>query len=195
MNNMNVAVKELIRKSIHLCCGLVPLLLAWNRDLTLLLLSLVLLFYFVAEGLRQRGIRIPVFSHLTELAARSRDEGRFVMGPVTMALGVIITALAFPAKSAALGIYALAFGDGLASLVGRLIGRCQIPFAQGKTAAGSLACFGAVFVSAILVTGDVFCALILACAGTCIELLPLKDLDNFFIPILIAGIAEFYFHR
>lgn len=192
---MNTAVKELVRKSIHLCCGLVPLLLSWNRDATLLLLSCVLLLYFVAEGMRQRGIRLPVISTLTELAARSRDEGRFVMGPVTMALGVIITALSFPADSAALGIYALAFGDGLASLVGKLIGRCQIPFARGKTAAGSLACFGAVFTATILVTGDVHCALILACAGTCIEMLPLMDLDNFFIPILISGIAEIYFHR
>lgn len=192
---MNIVVKELVRKSIHLCCGLMPLIFSWNRDAGLLLLSVVLLLYFVAEGMRQRGIRIPIISALTELAARSRDEGKFVMGPVTMALGVIITELAFPETSAALGIYALAFGDGLASLVGKFIGRCHIPFAQGKTAAGSLACFGAVFISSFLVTGDITCALILACAGTCIELLPLKDLDNFFIPVLIAGIAEVYFHR
>lgn len=192
---MNNVAKEFVRKSIHLCCGFMPFILSWNRDAGLLLLFTVLLFYFVAEGMRQRGIRIPLFSGLTEYAARSRDEGKFVMGPVTMALGVIITALAFPEKSASLGIYALAFGDGLASLVGKLIGRCQIPLTQGKTAAGSLACFGAVFVASILVTQDATCALILACAGTCIELLPLKDLDNFFIPVLIAGIAEFYFHR
>lgn len=192
---MNIVVKELVRKSIHLCCGLVPLLLMWNRDLTLLFLSIVLLLYFVAEGLRQRGIRIPLISRLTEIAARTRDEGHFVLGPVTMAFGVIITSLAFPEKTAALGIYALAFGDGLASLVGRLFGRCHLPFAQGKTAAGSLACFGAVFIATILLTGDVPCALILACACTAIELLPLKDLDNLFIPVLIAGIAEIYFHR
>lgn len=191
---MKPVVKELVRKSIHLCAGLVPLFMAWNKEMTLLLLSVVLLLYFVAEGLRQRGIRLPIISPLTELAARSRDEGRFVMGPVTMALGVIITALAFPDTSAFLGIYALAFGDGLASLIGKLIGRCKIPFTNGKTAAGSLSCFGAVYVATFFVTGDVNCALILACSATAIELLPLKDLDNFFIPILIAAIAEIYFH-
>lgn len=192
---MKPAVKELVRKSIHLCAAIVPALVMWNKELTLLLLSLVLLLYFVAEGMRQRGIRLPVISSLTELAARSRDEGKFVMGPVTMALGVIITVLAFPEKSACLGIYALAFGDGFASLVGKLFGRCRIPLMHGKTAEGSLACFAAVFAITLLVTGDTACALILACAGTCIELLPLLDLDNFFIPILIAGIAEIYFHR
>lgn len=192
---MNNIAKELVRKSIHLCCGFMPVIFSWNRDFGLLMLSSVLLLYFVAEGMRQRGVRIPIFVEITEFAARSRDEGKFVMGPVTMALGVIMTALMFPEKSAALGIYALAFGDGLASLVGKLIGRCQIPFTKGKTAAGSLACFGAVFISSMLVTNDATCALILACAGTCIELLPLKDLDNFFIPVLIAGIAEIYFHR
>ncbi len=192
---MKPIVKELVRKSIHLCAALVPVFLKWNRDMTLLLLSLVLLFYFVAEGMRQRGIRLPVISALTELAARTRDEGKFVMGPVTMALGVIITVLAFPEKSACLGVYALAFGDGLASLVGKMIGRCRLPFTHGKTAEGSLSCFAAVFIATLLVTGDTTCALILACAGTLIELLPLHDLDNFFIPILIAGIAEFYFHR
>lgn len=192
---MSVILKELIRKSIHLCAGFVPFFLTWNRDLTLLVLSLVLLFYFIVEGLRQRGIKLPVISRLIELAARSRDEGKVVMGPVTMALGVIITSLAFPQESAALGIYALAFGDGLASLVGKLVGRHHIPFSQGKTVEGSLACFLAVFISAYAVTGDILCSVILACAGTFIELLPLKDLDNFFIPILIAAVAEIYFHR
>lgn len=192
---MKPVIKELVRKSIHLCAGLVPVFLLWDKDLTLLLLSVVLLIYVVAEGLRQRGIRLPLISPLTEMAARTRDEGKFVTGPVTMALGVIVTALAFPLRTACLGIYALAFGDGLASLVGKFIGRCKIPFTHGKTAAGSLACFGAVFIVTLLVTGDVTCSLLLACAGTCIELLPLKDLDNLFIPILISGIAEIYFHR
>lgn len=190
---MKPIIKELVRKSIHLCAGFVPVFMMWNRDLTLLLLSLVLLLYIVAEGMRQRGIHIPVFCFLIEIAARSRDEGKFVIGPVTMALGVIITILAFPIRSACLGIYALAFGDGLASLIGKLVGRCKIPFTSGKTAAGSLACFGAVLIATLLVTGDMTCALVLACAGTAIELLPLKDLDNLFIPILIAGLAEFFF--
>ncbi|MBQ0167673.1 MAG: phosphatidate cytidylyltransferase [Treponema sp.] len=192
---MKTVLKELVRKSIHLCAGLVPFFLAWNKEYTIFFLSLVLLFYFVAEGLRQRGIRLPVISGLIELAARERDEGSFVMGPVTMALGVIITSLAFPYRSASLGIYALAFGDGLASLVGKCIGRCPIPFTHGKTAAGSLACFGAVYTVTLLITGDVTCALILAAVCTGIELLPLQDFDNLYIPIVIAGIAEFYFHR
>lgn len=195
MTDFKPVVKELVRKSIHLCAGLVPVFMMWNKDMTILLLFSVLLLYFVAEGLRQRNIRLPIISHLTELAARTRDEGKFVMGPVTMALGVILTALAFPENSAFLGIYALAFGDGLASLVGKLIGRRQLPFTHGKTAAGSLACFGAVYIATLHVTGDVSCALILAGVCTCIELLPLKDLDNLFIPILIAGVAEIYFHR
>ena len=128
------------------------------------------------------------------VAARKRDENRFVLGPATLAVGVLLTAALFPSQPAAIGICALAFGDGLASLVGKCFGRIRIPFTGGKTVAGSLACFTAIFCSTVVLTGNPKVALGCALVGMAFELLPLRDLDNLVIPIVIASVCQFYFH-
>ena len=113
------------------------------------------------------------------------------MGPVTLVLGIISAAILWKQIPAAVGIYALGFGDGLASLVGKLCGRIRIPFTNGKTVAGSLACFAAVFISSLLMLHSVSAALVIGFAAMAIELLPLKDFDNLFIPVLTGGLAQF----
>ncbi len=186
----NDIIKEIFRKVIHLCAAFIPFLLKHFYTLVLVLLTIVLILYIIAESLRYKGINVPIFSVITQAAARKRDENKFVLGPVTLTLGIIITALLFDYKSASVGIYALALGDGLASLVGKLFGKNVLPFTQGKTAEGSLACFCAIFISCFLVTKDAFSSLLIALVGMFIELLPLKDFDNFFIPIILGFIMS-----
>lgn len=114
-------------------------------------------------------------------------------------MGIILSAILWEKLPAAIGIYALAFGDGLASLAGKLFGRIQIPFTEGKTVAGSLTCFSAIFISCYLACFFMFqgqtditkVSLIIAGAGMLIEILPLKDFDNLFIPILLGGLAQY----
>ena len=190
----NYKIKELDRKSIHLCAALVPSLLSVARLPVLCALCAVLIFYCIAEFLRMKGISVFIVSVITETASRKRDENRFVLGPVFLALGVLITAVLFRPDAAAVGIYALAFGDGLASLAGKLFGITVIPHTAGKTVVGSLTCFTAIFLSTWAVCKDTFAALIIAVCGMCIELLPLKDFDNLIIPIALAAVAQFYFH-
>ncbi len=187
----NDIAKEMFRKVIHLCAAFIPFFLKIFYVPVLSLLSLVLLLYIIAEILRYKGIEVPIFSVITQTAARKRDENKFVLGPVTLTVGIIITALCFDYESASVGIYALALGDGLASLVGKLFGRNIIPFTQGKTAEGSLACFGAIFISTFLVTKNAFSALIIAIIGMIIELFPLKDFDNLFIPIILGFVMQY----
>lgn len=191
---MNMLIKELFRKSIHMCAALVPLLLNFAYYPVLVLLAIVLLLYCIAEWCRFRGRWIPVISPITMAAARKRDENKFVLGPATLATGVLLTAAFYPALPAAVGICALAFGDGLASLVGKCFGRIRIPFTGGKTVAGSLACFAAIFCSSYLLTGRAGVGLGCALVGMAFELVPLKDMDNLVIPIVIASFCHFYFH-
>ena len=187
-------IKELFRKAIHMCTAFVPLFLSIAYYPVMVLLALVLLLYCVAEVLRCKGHSVPVISSITMAAARKRDENRFVLGPATLAVGVLLTAALFPSQPAAIGICALAFGDGLASLVGKCFGRTRIPFTGGKTVAGSLACFVAIFCSTVVLTGSTKVALGCGLVGMAFELLPLKDLDNLVIPIVIACVCQFYFH-
>ncbi|GMO67919.1 MAG: phosphatidate cytidylyltransferase [Treponemataceae bacterium] len=187
-----VLKKEVLRKSIHLAAAFTPLVFHVAHYPALIFLCVVLCAYSVAEYLRRsKGIGVPVFSTLTAACERKRDENKFVLGPVTLCTGIIITAFFFEEKCAAVGIYALAFGDGLASLVGKCFGTIHIPFAPEKTAAGSLACFASVFAASFLVTRNSLFALILAFAAMFLELLPLKDYDNIVIPIAVASLSQF----
>jgi len=182
--------KEFFRKSIHMCSALVPIALSFYYWPVLFALIFVLIFYIIAEILRINGKNVPIISNITAAAARKRDENRFVLGPVTMSCGVLITALVWKLTPATVGIFALAFGDGLASLAGKLFGRVRIPFTQGKTVAGSLTCFFAVFVSSFLVCHNTLLSLIVASLAMFIEVLPLKDFDNLLIPIVIGGVTQ-----
>ena len=183
--------KEVFRKSIHLCSALVPTLLGIAYKPVLVLLLLALIFYSFTEFVRLKGITVPLISKITSIAARKRDENKFVLGPVTLVTGLIIAALLWDSLPARIGIYALAFGDGLASLVGKLIGRIHIPFTKGKTAAGSLACFYAVFISSFIVGQNAFVSLILATVAMFVEVIPMTDFDNIVIPVVIGGLAQF----
>ncbi len=189
---LNDIAKEVFRKAIHLCSALLPLFLSLSYRLVLSLLVFAVIFYTICEFLRLNGKNVPLVSTITATAARKRDENKFVLGPVTLCTGILICALLYPPLPASIGIYALAFGDGLASLSGKLWGKVQIPFAQGKTAEGSLTCFLAIFISSFLAGKNTALSLLLATFGMLIEVLPLKDFDNVFIPILIGGVATLF---
>lgn len=190
----NDLTKELVRKSIHLFACFVPMLLYVARTPVLWALFAVLLLYCIAEYLRINGKKIPVFSIITEIAARKRDQNHFVLGPITLAVGILLTALFFDPIPGAIGIYALALGDGLASLAGKMYGKRVIPHTAGKTIIGSLTCFVAIFISTFLVSENLVISLWIALTGMIIEILPLKDFDNLIIPIVLAAISQFYFH-
>jgi len=190
---LNDIAKELFRKSIHVCSAFIPLLLQIARIPVLFALAAALVLYSIFELLRLKGKNIPLVSSITAAAARKRDENRFVLGPVTLCGGIILASLLFEPFAASIGIYALAFGDGLASLAGKLFGKVKIPFTQGKTVAGSLTCFAAIFISCFLVCFNAKIALCVASVGMFIELMPLKDLDNLFIPIILGMVAQSLF--
>jgi dolichol kinase len=144
------------------------------------------LLYAYMETLRSSGIVVPFISSLTAAASRSRDKGRFVLGPVTLGLGALLALLLYPSPAASIAIYALAFGDGFASLAGKIFGRTRPSFLYGKSLEGSLACFAAVFISAWQVSRSLHISLVAALAGALAEALPLDDLDNMVIPVVVG---------
>lgn len=188
---LNDIAKELFRKSIHLCSAFVPLFLKHFYWLGIILLFLSVIFYSLSEIARLHNKTVPFISAITSAAARKRDENKFVLGPVTLVCGILLCALLWKQVPASIGIYALAFGDGLASLSGKLFGKIRIPFTEGKTVAGSLTCFTAIFISCFLTCKNSFIALVIASCGMFIEVLPLKDFDNLIIPVALGGIAQF----
>lgn len=177
---------EIIRKSIHFLIALSPSMAAINKPFTVVFLMIGTLGYTIMETLRLSGVKVPVISSLTGMASRSRDIGRFVMGPVTLGLGSLLALLLYPSPAAAIAIYALAFGDGFASLVGKFFGKWRPAFLCGKSVEGSFACFAAVFASAYAVSGSLHIALTAAITAMAVEALPLEDYDNLVLPITVG---------
>jgi dolichol kinase len=179
---------ELLRKSIHLLIALVPTLASWNFGFTVALLGSGILVYSYCELMRLNGYDIAVISRVTALAARKRDAGRFVYGPVTLGMGAMMALALYPEPAAAIAIYALAFGDGLSSLVGRAFGTLRLPFTGGKSLEGSLTCFVAVASATFAISGDAAGSVAVAVIATFAEALPTKDFDNILLPC-VTGLA------
>lgn len=181
---------ELLRKSIHFLIALVPSLALINREATALILVCGICVYTLCEALRLEGFHIPFVSNITEKASRERDYGKFVLGPVTLGLGALLALVFYPAPAASVAIYTLAFGDGIASLVGRHLGRIRPRFLKGKSIEGSLACFTLVLAIVIFSGFPLPMAILVAFSATVIEALPLKDYDNLVLPVSIGFIVE-----
>lgn len=181
---------ELLRKSIHFLIALAPTLASVDRSLAVFLLASGTLVYTYAERVRLSGASIPIVSSLTAAASRERDKGRFVLGPVTLAIGAMLSLLLYPDPSASIAIYALAFGDGFASIVGKVFGNTRPAFLRGKSLEGSAACFAAVFAAAYRVAGDLRIAFFAASVATFVEALPLEDFDNIALPVAVGFSLE-----
>ena len=185
---------EIVRKSIHMLIALVPGIAALvGVQFTLALLALGTLFYTYCEVLRMQGYSVALVSQLTSVASRQRETGRFTLGPITLGLGAMIALLLYPDPAASIAIYALAFGDGLASLFGKFFGRLTIPATGGKTIEGSMACFAAVFLTVYALTGRSLEAGIIASAAALLELFPTSDLDNLLLPTGTGLVAALLF--
>ena len=185
-SSVRIIKTELIRKFIHFLIALSPLMAAWNHSLTLVMLMTGILAYIYIENMRLNGVSTPLISALTAMAARQRDEGRFVFGPVTLGLGALLVLVLFPPQAAAIAIYALAFGDGFASLIGKPFGRLRPAFMSGKSVEGSVSCFLAVFFVTWRVSHSLSVSLMAALTASLVEALPLEDFDNIALPLAVA---------
>ena len=187
------AKSEAIRKTLHFLIALSPGMAAINLSLAVVSLFIGVFAYTFMELLRFSGVKVPVISSITRMASRERDKGRFVFGPVTLGIGAILTLMLFPLPAASAGIFALAFGDGFASLAGRLFGRIRPSFLLGKSVEGSAACFVATGLSVYLITQNHMVALIAAFVATAVEALPLEDYDNIVLPLAVGVAVQWAF--
>jgi len=182
---------EIVRKALHLLIAFVPLLAGVDLSATMMLLAGGTLFYVFAERMRIEGHSVLLVSDLTVIASRERDRGRFVLGPVTLGVGAMLSLMLYPSTAAAIAIYALAFGDGFASLAGKLFRSPSIPFTRNKTLAGTMACFIAVLLGTWKLTGRLSVAISIAVAATMLELIPIRDFDNLILPVGTGLVATY----
>lgn len=174
--------RELTRKIIHITIAFVPAMANWNFNMAVALLGSGIIYYVFNEKARISGHSFGMVSRLTEIASRPVERG-FVWGPVTLGLGAMSALIFYPNPAATVAIYALAFGDGIASLAGKFLGRRSTVRIGEKTLEGSVSCFVAVFFSTLLYLDDYLPALAAAVTATILEMIPLQDADNLIIPL------------
>ena len=185
---------ELVRKSLHMLIALVPSIAAmFGVGVTLALLASGTLFYAYCETMRLAGRGVAIVSAVTSMASRPRDIGRFALGPVTLGVGAMAALLLYPNPAASMAIYALAFGDGFASLFGKVLGRTAIPGSGGKTLEGTIACFSAIYLAGFILTGRAVESAAIAATGALLELAPIDDLDNLILPVGTGLLATILF--
>ncbi|NIZ46336.1 phosphatidate cytidylyltransferase [Entomospira nematocerorum] len=184
------ARQELMRKVIHMGSILSIFVAKYSLPLLISILVFVTLVYIFAESLRLIRGGKSLITQIVALTKRGNEEDRPALGPITLSIGVMCAFIFFPPVAARIAVAALAFGDGLASLVGRLFGKTRPAFLQGKSVEGSLSCFVAVFVTTwIFSKGHLPLSVIIAIVVTVVEALPLKSFDNIAIPIIVGMIS------
>ncbi len=173
--------QEVKRKLVHMWAGAVPFLANIAYIPTIIFLLLLTFFYALSEIGRLNGRPLPILSSITLACMRKEEGRRLVFGPITMAIGVVLSLLLFPPQIALLSIWILAFADTAATLIGKSWKGRPIPYNPSKSIVGSMAfCLVAFLCSAFyLAPGSAFCV---AVASAIFESLPFKD-DNISMPL------------
>ena len=113
------------------------------------------------------------------------EEGRIVTGATYLLAGATVTVILFPRNIAALAILYLAFGDPIAALVGKSMGKTKL---WGRTLQGHLACLASCVILAammilLLHEPSLPAAALGVVSATLFQALPWRINDNLTIPI------------
>lgn len=172
---------EARRKLVHTLAAVVPFVALLAPLLIIASLCVMAAIYSVSEWTRLNGRIVPVIGDITISCIRREERRHFVLAPVTLSLGIVISLIIFPHEVATAVILILAFADSAASLVGRARGTVRLPYNRTKSVQGSAAAFAvACLCSAFYFPAGV--AVVAAFVSSLIESLPIRD-DNIAIPV------------
>ena len=172
-----------MRKVIHLSALLVPLFSELtSRFIVVAALSIITITYTLTEVLRLKGRQLPIITPFTLKMSRREERTSFIIRPIYLAIGIILTLVLYPSTIAYSAICIGAIGDPIAAVVGGRVGRRRI--IRRKTMEGFVAGLTASFLAVSLLVPP-FIALVGAAGGMLMELLDVPD-DNLTMPI-VAG--------
>ena len=167
------------RTGVHASALLIPFVAeVTSKSIVVVALVAATVVYIVSEALRLRAKSVPFITRFTLAMSREDESPRLVVAPVYLAVGVVLSLLAFPKNIAYASIAIVAVGDPVASYVGRKLGRIHV---RKKTLEGFTAGLIASFAVA-LIWAPPHLALAGSVTGMLLELLGVLD-DNLAIPI------------
>ena len=151
--NSGLSNSEILRKVIHISGFLIPLVCVQflSTYLVSVGLFLVIVVYTISEVARGYEINFPIFSTVTQKAAKSVFEVKyFATAPIAFTLGITLSLLFFPPSIAYASITVLTLGDSMANIFGKVFGKIPLPFNRKKTFEGTICGFVCAFFGSIL---------------------------------------------
>jgi dolichol kinase len=192
-----VLLHELVRKAVHLLIAFLPLIAEASMPAAFLLLCLGMAYYLYSEMIRvfYRGVSpVPLYltawvRRMTLFAARRQEPQTVMIAPLTLGTGALLSLLLFDHETMRIAVFALAFGDTAAALMGNVMPLKRCGFIPRKSIGGTLGCLAAVVISTYYVTRTWQTALICGAAAAIVELIPLKEYDNISLPLAVGVTA------
>ena len=175
--------KEIQRKLIHFCSGIIPLLVyIYGKEIVLPKLLLFTILFLIIDFLKSQIKWISkLYTFLFKSILRENEIKEFT-GASWFLLGDLISLLLFPEKIAIFSMFLLSVSDTAAALIGRLYGKTKIYL---KSLEGSFAfCISGFLVSILFTEIPILIKTLTVIFATMIELIPMKINDNLTIPIL-----------
>lgn len=141
--------------------------------------------------------------------SRTGDRREILRGPLYYGIAFVVLTIVFW-KDSPIGIIALMLlcgGDGLADVIGTRFGTARLPWAEGKSWAGTLAMFLGGWLLSLVMFGIFIWAgvfrlsflqyipaiTLIALVATLTESLPLSDLDNLTVPLVSVALGLLLF--
>ena len=175
-------LQEIRRKGMHVLVACMPLFPTGFYPVMFTIIALLTAAYSVSECLRINGYSFPLLGGITRSSIRKAEERGFAFGPITLLLGASLSLTLFSPVVASTAIWIVAFADAIATIVGRSIGNHRIPYNVKKSIEGSLAAWLTAFLCGCAYL-PLLPAILAGLFASLIESLPLKSLDNVFVPV------------
>ncbi len=183
--------RELPRKAIHALTLLVPLSAARWLDETRWVIAIVALLFAATELIKVRGGRLWIHRFILPLEREGEKKG-IAKAPLLLSVGVLIVVSFFSWPASFVAIWLTGFSDVMAAVVGRKWKIKALFYNRDKSLGGTLG----FFLSALPVTlyfYDWHYAIPIAITGSLLESLPLKDWDNFTVPVGTGLLAQYIY--
>ncbi len=180
------ARREIVRKALH---ALGCIWAVWGYfwpALTIVGLGLFSVLYLVYEALRLRNRSVSVVEWFGAGIRRPREKDRLALGPLALALGIMLCFAVFEPRVACGAVLAVCGCDCAAGVAGALWGVHPLPGFPAKSVEGTVAGFVVAFLACVGITGLLPGAVAAAVASVA-EALPLDELDNVVVPVATAS--------
>ncbi len=175
-------LQEIRRKGMHVLVACMPLFPTGFYPTMFTVIVLLMAAYAISECFRINGYSFPLLGGITRSSIRKAEERGFAFGPITLLSGASLSLVFFSPVVSSTVIWIVAFADTIATIVGRSIGNHRIPYNVKKSIEGSLAAWIVAFLCGCVYL-PLLPAILSGLFASLIESLPLRSLDNFFVPI------------